>query len=83
MRYPACMSKPEDTPSTRADFGAALLEFTCRFATVMVDKGLMDGAEAGEMLQGIERAMATGRQDPATLIALQNALERSAGNSIN
>lgn len=62
--------------------GAALMEFTCRFLTVMLDRELIDADGASEMLSGVERALLTGEQSPESMLALAAASVRARSADI-
>lgn len=60
MRYPACMSKPDEQKED-LHVGRGLLEFAMRFTTFMMEAGRMPPEEADGLLKGVEQAMRTGR----------------------
>jgi hypothetical protein len=53
-----------ETPVTNENIGRALTEFAMRFTTAMMESRLMGPTEANEMLEGIARALTTGKLTP-------------------
>lgn len=70
----------DDSPKNPT--GAALMEFTCRFLTVMLDSKLIDADGANEMLFAVERALLTGKQTPESILGLEAATLRARSADI-
>lgn len=59
-----------------------LMEFTFRFATIMLDRALMTADEAVALLDGVATALDTGRQNTGAIKAFEGALGRARSSRI-